>query len=313
MADLSSGIGTEAIASELISEQLANSALLDVRARLAHALQISLEATELLTLFFKHSQQLVQYHGLVYEDVILGKVLVGKRSLHRCHYTMNLPGSNLGEITFFRKSRFSENQQLMLETLLASLAFPLNNAKKYQQALRMALVDPLTEVGNRSALDTALEREHQRLQRNGKAFALVMLDIDHFKQINDKYGHSRGDDVLKQIATTLKEVSRATDMTFRYGGEEFAVLLSDTGAAGGLITAERLRRAVERIDIVMDGAHIRPTISVGVSACMDAGEPLQALLERADRALYDAKRQGRNRSCCEPAQIPLDAATGVKA
>lgn len=307
MPDLSSGTGSEALASELISDQLANSALLEVRTRLAHALQISLDAKELLSLFYKHSQQLVEYHGLVYESDELGKLRIGQRSLHRCHYTLSLPESDLGEITFYRKSRFSEAQQLMLETLLASLAFPLNNAKKYQQAMKMALVDPLTGVGNRSALSTALDREHQLLKRNGSAFALIMLDIDHFKQINDKYGHSRGDDVLKLVAQTVEEVSRASDMTFRYGGEEFALLLSGTGAAGGLITAERLRRAVEKLSVRAGNGLIQPTISLGVSACMDAAEPLDALLERADRALYDAKRKGRNRSCCEPAPIALNS------
>ncbi|MDO3386414.1 GGDEF domain-containing protein [Gilvimarinus sp. SDUM040013] len=307
MPDLSTGIGSEALASELMSDQLANSALLEVRTRLAHALQISLDAQELLSVFYKHSQQLVSYQGLTYESSELDKVVrIGQRSLHRCHYTLSLPDSDLGEITFYRKSRFTESQQLILETLLASLAFPLNNAKKYQQAMKMALIDPLTKVGNRSALSAALEREHQLLQRNGKAFALIMLDIDHFKGINDEYGHSRGDEVLIQVAATVEDVSRGTDMTFRYGGEEFALLLSATGAAGGLITAERLRRAVEKLHIRVADKTIQPTISLGVSSCVDAREELNLVLERADRALYDAKRQGRNRSCCEPAQIYLD-------
>lgn len=283
MADLSTGISSEALATEGLGEQLANSALLEVRARLAHALQISLDTKELLSLFYKHSQQLVTYQGLMYEGKELGQIRIGQRALHHCHYTLNLPDSELGGITFFRKSRFSEDQQLMLETLLVSLAYPLNNAQKYQQALRMALVDPLTGVGNRSALNTAIEREHQRLLRSGKAYALLMLDIDHFKRINDQYGHSRGDEVLKQVARTLEEVSRATDITFRYGGEEFALLLSDTGAAGGLITAERLRKAVENIHITVDNRHIHPTVSIGVSACIDAREGPQNLLERADR------------------------------
>lgn len=304
MPDFSTSTSAEALPAGIFGDQLANSALLEVRARLAHALQITLDANELLNLFYKHSQQLVDYQGLVYEGDELGKIRVGQRSVHRCHYHMTLPDTTLGEITFFRKQRFSEAQQLMLETLLASLAFPLNNARKYQAAMQMALVDPLTGVGNRSAMDSALEREYQLLQRNGKPFALIMLDIDHFKQINDLHGHTRGDAVLKQVAKTIEDVCRGTDMIFRYGGEEFAVLLSATGAAGALITAERIRRSVEKLTIKQDGLSIKATISLGVSACSYAQEPLAAVIDRADQALYNAKHAGRNRSCCEPAKPP---------
>lgn len=309
MRDLSQTSSAEALNGGLFSDPLATSALLDVRTRLAHALQTTLDTGELLSLFFRYSRQLVDYNGLSYESESCGKFKLGHRAVHRCLYNMTLPDADLGSVTFFRKTRFSDDEQKSLETLLASLAFPLRNAQQYRQAMQMALVDPLTRVGNRAAMEKALEREHQLLQRNGKPFALLMVDIDHFKQVNDRFGHGCGDQVIAKVAKTIEQVSRSTDMTFRYGGEEFALLLSATGAAGALITAERLRRAIEKLKIRHADTAIAPTASIGVSACVDPAEPLTALVERADRALYSAKRAGRNRSCCEAPAHTLKAVT----
>ncbi|UTF60962.1 GGDEF domain-containing protein [Gilvimarinus sp. DA14] len=299
----------EALRSGIFTDASTTSALLEARARLAHALQTSLDAAELLPLFYRHSRGLIDYSGLTYNDADGNVMQLGHKSVHSCRYNLTLPDADLGSISFFRKQRFSESEQQCMETLLASLAFPLRNAQRYQNALRMALIDPLTQVGNRAALDRALEREHQLLQRSGQPFALLMIDIDHFKQINDRYGHGVGDKIIASVASTIDEVSRGTDMTFRFGGEEFALILSATGAAGALITAERLRRAVEKVRLLHDGHSICATASIGVSACAEPGEAVSQLIERADAALYKAKRAGRNRSCCEaPYQSASQAA-----
>lgn len=302
MQDLSPTATTntaQALNSGIFSDASTTGLLLETRARLAHALQTSLDAAELLPLFYRHSRGLIDYSGLTYKSAEGETLQLGQKALHSCHYNLTLPDTDLGSISFYRKKRFSETEQQCLESLLASLAFPLRNAQHYQNALRMALIDPLTQVGNRAALDKALEREHQLLQRSGQVFALLMIDIDHFKQINDEHGHGVGDNIIASVAATIDDVSRSTDMTFRFGGEEFALILSATGAAGALITAERLRRAVEQIRHVHNGNTIHVTVSIGLSACSEAGEPVSALIERADTALYNAKRAGRNRSCCE--------------
>lgn len=291
------------------AEALANSSsvgvateLLQLRTKLAHALQTSLDTDTLISLFYKHSQAMIAYSGLRFTTKAghNNPINFGRQATHQCHYTMRLPNHYLGEITFFRRQRFSDDDQQTLETLLASLAFPLRNAQQYHEALQLALIDPLTRVGNRAALDAGLERERQLLMRKGEPFALILLDIDRFKHINDQHGHLRGDKVICAVADTINQVSRGTDMTFRYGGEEFALLLSGTGAAGALITAERLRRAIEALYIAHDDATIRPTVSLGVSACLDANESAGCLIDRADRALYRAKEAGRNRTSCEP-------------
>ncbi|WP_020210412.1 GGDEF domain-containing protein [Gilvimarinus chinensis] len=292
----------------LATESASTGTFLETRTRLAHALQTSLNANELVSLFHRHAHRLINYSGLVFQNVNEEEIQIGRKAVHSCHYNLNLPNTTLGSICFYSKQRFSTSDQQCLETLLGSLAFPLLNAQKYQNALRMALIDPLTQIGNRAALDKALEREHQLLQRSGQVFALLMIDIDHFKEINDKYGHAVGDKILSEVAMKIENVSRSTDMTFRFGGEEFGVILSSTGAAGALITAERVRRAIEQMQVSHKNLRINTTVSIGVSACMHAEESLSLLIERADTALYNAKRSGRNRSCCEtPPPHPIHA------
>ncbi|WP_049721961.1 GGDEF domain-containing protein [Gilvimarinus polysaccharolyticus] len=312
MRDLSSIGSTEALTNSSQIGDLANE-LLQLRTKLAHALQTSLDTSTLIGLFFKHSQNMIAYNGLRFVSQLenVEPINFGRHATHQCHYTMRLPNHYLGDITFYRRHRFSDEEQQTLETLLASLAFPLRNAQQYHDALKLALIDPLTHVGNRSALDTALERERQLLMRKGEPFALILLDIDLFKQINDRHGHRRGDEVICAVADTITQVSRGTDMTFRYGGEEFALLLSGTGAAGALITAERLRRAIEAICIAHDETVIRPTVSLGVTACLDANEAVGRVIDRADLALYRAKAAGRNRSSCEPPNPEMSALMSV--
>ncbi|MCP8898831.1 GGDEF domain-containing protein [Gilvimarinus xylanilyticus] len=288
---------------EIFGDTASGGLLLDTRARLAHALQTTLQSDDLVSIFFRHSRNLVSYDGLVYQDPQQRHIKLGQQTTHHCLYNLSLPDSDLGRITFYRRQRFSDTEQQCLESLLASLAFPLRNAQHYQKAVRMALIDPLTQVGNRAALDRTLDHEHQLLQRGGQGFALLMIDIDHFKQINDLHGHGAGDKIIAEVAATIERISRGSDTTFRYGGEEFSLVLSATGASGGLITAERLRRAIEQMKFIHNGKIIHTTVSIGVSACQDADESLDQLLERADSALYKAKRAGRNRACCEAPEI----------
>ncbi len=268
----------------------------EARTKLAHALQTSLDIKQVLGLFYRHMQHFVQVTGLEYQPAnkLQGVLEVGQNATHHCDYRLNTPGEYLGEIIFSRKKRFSESEQLTLETLLASLVFPLRNALKYQEAIKRALLDPLTHIGNREALDNTLTREHQLMHRHTQPFSLLMIDLDNFKRINDQYGHTRGDDVLKAVAETLEEISRATDMTFRYGGEEFALVLSNTDSPGARISAERLRHAIEKISVKHDGIIIQPTASIGVSTCQ-CSDSIASLIERADQGLYSAKKAGRNR------------------
>ncbi len=163
--------------------------------------------------------------------------------------------------------------------------------------------DGLTEVANRRTFDEALAREWRCGQRNGVPLSLLMLDIDHFKQINDNYGHAHGDHALKMVARTLSwSLRRPTDFLARYGGEEFVVILPNTGAQGGQEVAEGMREAVEALAIEHAYSTVAPnlTLSVGGATCLCANGSPQDLLKTADSMLYEAKRQGRNRCCWAP-------------
>jgi diguanylate cyclase (GGDEF)-like protein len=155
--------------------------------------------------------------------------------------------------------------------------------------------DALTGLLNRRAIEYLLDREDQRLQRFGDPFSVLLVDIDHFKRINDRLGHAAGDAVLCAVSRTLQVKAREVDRVARYGGEEFCILLPHTVHEGAIQAAERLREAVNQIDIPWNDEHIAVSISTGLACASAPGEKLQALLKRADEALYQAKAEGRNR------------------
>ncbi|MFO1211690.1 MAG: GGDEF domain-containing protein [Paenacidovorax caeni] len=162
----------------------------------------------------------------------------------------------------------------------------------------MALTDGLTGVPNRRAFMARLDEEVGRLRAGTVASSvLLMLDIDHFKRVNDTYGHSAGDAVLKHLAAVITQALRKGDMVGRLGGEEFAVLLSDADGAAGYRRAESLREAVAACVVPVDKAgDIRCTVSLGVCAMQRGDASAQDCLARADAALYASKRNGRNQS-----------------
>ncbi|WP_197475542.1 GGDEF domain-containing protein, partial [Oleiphilus sp. HI0043] len=198
-------------------------------------------------------------------------------------------------ITFSRKKRFLEEELSIIERLASTLVFPLRNAKLYQAALQSALRDELTGCGNKRALDASLHREAELATRHNTPLSVLMLDIDHFKHVNDTYGHLAGDSVLRDLAATIKKCARGSDLCFRYGGEEFVLILDDTDANQALKIADRIRQSVEQHTYLYKGKIIPVTISAGTSTFIQS-ETLDSLKERADKALYSAKLNGRNQA-----------------
>lgn len=155
--------------------------------------------------------------------------------------------------------------------------------------------DSLTGLLNRRAIEQCLAREAHRLQRFNEPYSVLLVDIDHFKRINDLLGHAAGDEVLRQVAQTLMAQAREVDRVARYGGEEFCVLLPHTEHEGAVQAAERLRAAVHGHSIAWRDETLSVTISTGLACAVDPDEPRDSLLRRADEALYRAKTEGRNR------------------
>lgn len=166
-----------------------------------------------------------------------------------------------------------------------------------QRLEHLSLSDGLTGLSNRRAFDEALQREHARWRRTGASLSVLIVDVDHFKWVNDHYGHSTGDDYLRAIAQVLrKSVARPTDLTARYGGEEFACLLPDTDTADAQALAERVREATVRLALPNARAPGQQlTVSIGVATTDVADATAQDMMARADAQLYAAKRAGRNR------------------
>jgi two-component system cell cycle response regulator len=199
-------------------------------------------------------------------------------------------GAVVAEHSLRSGSRIERRVVGMLERFASHGALALHGAWLLERVQQMASTDGLTGVANRGAFETALERELARAARGGEDVTLVMLDVDHFKRLNDVHGHLVGDDVLRRVAAAIAATSRQYDTPARYGGEEFAVILPRTSKADGLEVAERLRLAVEE-----SGEDPEVTASGGLATFpADAVEP-RALIRAADGALYESKRGGRNR------------------
>ncbi|MGH8335041.1 MAG: GGDEF domain-containing protein [Pseudomonas fluorescens] len=269
--------------------------LAQLRQKLTLQLQTSLEPQRILGLFFREIQQLVPLDALSYQHKASDlRLEFGLRGHHSVSYSLSHEGEHLGELVFRRNQRFSEQEQGNLESLLSALLYPMRNALLYRAATQSALRDPLTDTGNRIAMDQTLQREIEMSRRHLQPLSLLMLDIDHFKHINDNHGHSAGDDVLKAVAASIKNQLRNVDMVFRFGGEEFLILLSNTNREAAAMVGERLRFAVQAEEYSADGHAIELTVSLGCSTLLP-GESADSLLRRADSALYVAKREGRNR------------------
>ena len=269
---------------------------IEAKAKIIQALQMTLEPNEVLTIFFKHMQTIVPLGGIQFRFANNKDITkLGRDSLHHCDYRLTTDEGYLGEIIFNRSKRFAESELSTIEIFLGALVYPLRNALRYHAALQMALLDPLTRLGNRAALDDALRRELQLAERHHYELSVLMIDVDHFKRINDEHGHGRGDEILQLIARTIETVCRETDISFRYGGEEFVVLLRKTSESGARIIAERLRKEISNITVGKNGHAIKPTVSIGIGTRESTQkEHISDLFDRADKALYLAKQAGRN-------------------
>lgn len=184
-----------------------------------------------------------------------------------------------------------ERDRAQLKQFAAELA--ISNRRLEQ----VAMTDLLTDLPNRRAGMEALEQAWSGADRSGQPLTVLLLDIDHFKKVNDGHGHAIGDQVLREVAGALRSAARRNDSICRLGGEEFLLICRDTDLQAGLLAAERLRKVVYRLVIRAGGVEIRPTLSIGVASKDSDTADMDALVNAADKALYAAKRGGRNRSC----------------
>lgn len=215
---------------------------------------------------------------------------------HLCMPIQSL-GSPLGliELAWGRTSEGWAPEIPLIRSVAEKIGLAFGNLRLREELSRQALLDPLTGLNNRRWLETALRMRVARHSRTGEGFAVLMIDVDHFKSVNDLYGHEAGDRALQEIGAALLRSVREGEAAARFGGEEFTVLLDTAGKMDAQGAAERIRLAITAIRVRIKERDLPPlTISIGVAMYPDDGDDPQRVLERADEALYEAKRKGRN-------------------
>lgn len=255
---------------------------------------------------FRGIPGLMQSLGGLTAGIVAGSVFAGLRFLPDSHWVTTLLAVTsislylmvVGHVSFTRnqvlyKSR--EQQRLIQRELKQQIEA---NQQLQEQLQEQANRDPLTGLYNRRYLDDSLNREIARCLRQGDPLSLILIDLDHFKAVNDDYGHNAGDRVINQLAMVLTTLSRTSDIVCRFGGEEFLVVLPGTGLEAAEARAEEYRRLFKNTPTSFDDTTLSVTLSAGV-ACSYQELPPEELIRQADEALYRAKEAGRNRVVCQ--------------
>lgn len=267
----------------------------EVLAKLPLILQTSLDTRQLLRLFDTQLKPLLAHSGLQFtHPESKFEFRLGSKHSHKCNYQLEIDHEQLGQLTLSRAYRFSATEINLLEDLLCKLVYPLRNSLLYARALDVALTDTLTQLPNRQAYKNTIEREVDLAHRLRLPLTLLVLDIDHFKQINDSFGQQVGDETLCRVVNTLLCSLSRSDALFRIAGEVFAIVLNHSHHEAALLAAERLRLSISELKHSHNDQQFPITISIGLAELCEA-ESADSLFIKADEALYKAKFSGRNR------------------
>lgn len=211
---------------------------------------------------------------------------------------------NIAEMDFDIPDSVLDEIQQNIQDIIRTFDIPEENKLEvinqinyiYTRTKYLSITDELTGLSNRRCFDTTLEKEFLRAQRYKNKLTLVMFDIDFFKQVNDTYGHQCGDYILKQVANAALQTFRKTDMVFRFGGEEFVVILTETDINQSLIPLERFRKTIETLNASYQNHPVNITVSIGAYQFEDTLSSKEEFIQKADEALYQAKNSGRNKT-----------------
>lgn len=264
------------------------------RLDLALTLQMSLDVDWMLNKFMEHIHAYFLFDGFAYQCAQPAvQVESARQKGHSCSYQLQIEKMDLGKLEVYRGRKFVESELMLLENLLSILVYPLRNALQYKKARLLAHSDALTGIRNRSTFEESFERELHLAQRHQQDITLLVIDIDHFKQVNDQHGHAVGDELLIAVANRIQASIRTTDMLFRYGGEEFVAVLTNSDCEASYDIAERILQSVREIELQTGSQTLGVTVSIGL-ACRDTQDDRHSLFNRADKAMYAAKHAGRD-------------------
>lgn len=268
----------------------------DVLTRLTRRLSTTLNLETQLAILAEEIGSVVPFDCMNYRHQIAAREFVyatGMGGPHRCDYRLNLEGHFYGTLSLSRRQKFTEQELEAIELMLAIAICPVRNACQYITIEQAALTDSLTGVPNKRALDEVLARACSLGNRHGENYSLILCDLDHFKIVNDRYGHVVGDHILKLAAVELEKAIRNSDSVYRFGGEEFAILLPHTDEACAKAVADRIRQFINTISVNCGDTDVSVTTSCGVAQRLP-DETAEQWLTRADEALYRAKHHGRD-------------------
>ena len=272
-----------------------NRIIQDKLTALSHTLQLSLETDKILQLFFKQIKQYFRLSKLLYINTEPNiNIMLGSK-INTClvnikTYELYYKQEYLGEINFASKQKLPPGKILELKAYIKLLILPLRNSLLYTKAIKETRKDPLTSTGNRLSLVEDLQYHFNLSARYNSPLSVLFIDIDHFKKINDQFGHITGDKILINLSLILKSLVRKSDMVYRFGGEEFVILLDNTNQNGAMNLGKKLKKYLNTHKV----NDLAVTISVGC-ATKNNDDTCESMLDRADKALYTAKTAGRNR------------------
>lgn len=222
----------------------------------------------------------------------------GVRNTNRLFFPMQIGGDRIGGVQLIRYSEepFSEHEYNMISMIVSTLTLALRNSEAHREVQEMATTDSLTGLFNKRHFCEALTKEFKVAMRYQTPVSLLMIDLDNFKLINDRFGHQAGDAVLKEIALLLTRSLREIDIPARYGGDEVAIILPETVIEQAFFVAKRIKKLIEEHPVKFGQRSIKVTASFGISSCPNSLiKSVEDMIAAADKALYDAKRYGRNR------------------
>ncbi len=254
-------------------------------------LQTTLSIESILTIFAEHAKQLINLSGLEFQSSLGVSQSVGSDTTQASYsFDLEIENERLGQLIYFSQFPVSKAIEDKLKQLHTILAYPLRNAIMYNRVLRLATKDALTSLNNRSQFNDSLAQKLERCRRQQRSFSLMLLDLDNFKQVNDNFGHKIGDDVLQEFANVLRGSVRGTDSIFRFGGDEFALLIDDPQFSTNKVIADRIMKLVSQ-SMLMTQYQVTSSIGYTLATNQDSENDVFA---RADKGLYKAKAAGRN-------------------
>ena len=262
--------------------------------RTMYILQSTLDINILIELFDNELKKMVSHDYLNYKNSIENiNIDLGEIIKEKLIFNLKINNNSLGKFIIARNIKFNKWEINEIKNLMSVLVQPINNALNYRQAITNASIDPVTKLNNRTLFNKIINQEIDFAQRYKQKLLLMILDLDNFKKINDNFGHNIGDILLSLIGQKLTKFMRRSDLVFRYGGDEFCIILRNTILDGANNLANRVRNNINEKEYDCNDIKIKISVSIGLAE-LHHDDDYMKFIERADKLLYKAKKAGRN-------------------